>query len=219
MGKRLNHPVSDYVVFDLETTGLSTANDKVIEISAVKVRNGVVYDEFSSLVNPDMHIPRSASAVNNIYDSMVQDKPYFDEVLRDFLDFAGDDVLVGHNIARFDLKFIQRDAMKYYGREIDNDYVDTLSLAMRCLPGLSHYRLTDLASRFGISSDGAHRALADCRMNMKVYEYLKNEQSTSADEEGLLCPECGSPLKKRKGRFGVFYGCTGYPECRYTRKI
>ena len=112
-GKKLNTYTSDYVVFDLETTGTSCMTDEVVEISAVKARDGKAVDEFSTLVNPGRPIPFYASEVNGITDDMVAESPCFEEALKQFLDFAGDDVLVGHNIHTFDMKFIQRDAGKY----------------------------------------------------------------------------------------------------------
>ena len=105
-GKKLLEYVPDYVLFDLETTGISWEKDEVVEISAVKVKGGEVVDEFSSLVNPGMPIHYYASEVNGITDDMVADSPSFDKVLEEFLEFAGDAVLVGHNIHTFDMKFI-----------------------------------------------------------------------------------------------------------------
>ena len=165
----------DYVVFDLETTGISRVYDEVVEISAVKVRGGKVVDEFSTLVNPGRHIPSGASQVNGITDQMVAYAPRFVKVLQEFLDFTEGYPLVGHNIASFDMKFICRDAEKYYGSVPVNDYIDTLPLARKHLPNLSHHKLTDLASYYGLTTDGAHRALNDCRMNQQVYECMVKE--------------------------------------------
>ena len=165
----------DYVVFDLETTGISRVYDEVVEISAVKVRGGKVVDEFSTLVNPGRHIPSGASQVNGITDQMVAYAPRFVKVLQEFLDFTEGYPLVGHNIASFDMKFICRDAEKYYGSVPVNDYIDTLPLARKHLPNLSHHKLTNLASYYGLTTDGAHRALNDCRMNQQVYECMVKE--------------------------------------------
>ena len=217
-GRLLNKYVPDYVLYDLETTGISCNYDEVIEISAIRVRNGSVDEEFSSLVNPGRPIPYAASSVNHITDDMVAGSPDFAEVLQEFLDFAGDDVLVGHNINGFDMKFLYRDCERFFGQMLANDYVDTLKLSRICIPGLSHYRLGDLAEYYGFSTEGAHRALNDCRMNQQVFERLAREpEADSAPEK--LCPLCGAPLAKRRGRFGAFYGCTGYPLCRYTENI
>lgn len=175
-GRKLNSYMRDYCVFDMETTGISAKKDAVIEISAVKVSKGLVVDEFSMLVNPERPIPFYASQVNGITDDMVKDAPVFEDDLREFVDFAGDLVLVGHNIHNFDMKFLYRDARLYWGRTIANDYVDTLPMAKACLPQLEHHKLTDLAQHYNISADGAHRALNDCRMNQQVYECLGREK-------------------------------------------
>ena len=212
--RRLVKYVRDYVVFDLETTGISYVKDRIIEISAVKAADGRVTDTFSTLVNPQRPIPYGATQVNGITDEMVKDAPVIQEVLADFLDFVKDDVLVGHNIHSFDLKFIERDAQELFGREITNDYIDTLYMARSCLPQLSHHKLTDLAAYFHISTDGAHRALNDCMMNQQCYEQMAQIQIGLPLE---ICPKCGGEMKKRSGRFGEFFGCSNYPKCRYTK--
>ena len=217
-GKKLDQYVSDYVVFDLETTGISCYTDQVVEISAIKVEKGHSVGEFTSLVNPKCPISYGASQVNGITDEMVKDAPTFDKVLADFLDFAGNYVLVGHNIHTFDLKFIYRDCEKFFGKVPENDYVDTLSLARICLPGLGHHKLTDLSEYYGISTKGAHRALNDCRMNQLIYERLGVEMEEKK-KDMKKCPRCGQLLCQRKGKFGLFLGCSGYPACRYTENL
>lgn len=219
-GRQLGRYLSDYVVFDLETTGVNIHRDTIIEISAVKVENGRVAGEFTSLVNPHRHIPEGASAINHITDDMVKDAPDLKEAVSAFLDFAGDSVLVGHNIHNFDINFIYDAAWELLGKEIGNDYVDTLFLARKCLPQLEHHTLRDVSSYFGIDTEGAHRALQDCRMTQECYERLGGLlQDAPAVSEGPLCPLCGRELRKRKGRFGEFYGCSGFPHCRYTRNV
>lgn len=210
--------IPNYVVFDLETTGTSSNYDEVIEISAIKVHNHKVVTEFTSLINPGRRIPYGASQVNGITDDMVKDAPVFETVLGDFLEFVDDYVLVGHNIHAFDMKFIYRDCKRYFDKEPDNDYIDTLKLARICLPQLKHHKLTDLANHYNISTTGAHRALNDCRMNQAVYEYLGRGLKK---EPSLIkkCPKCGQLMQKRNGRFGMFWGCGGYPDCRYTENL
>lgn len=219
MGKKLNKYVKDYVVFDLETTGTSCTCDEVVEISAIKVQDGQVVEEFSALVNPQMPIPFWATEVNGITDKMVANAPTFDKALADFLEFVGDMILVGHNIHTFDMKFVCRDAVKFFGKTIGNDYIDTLPLARIYLPQLRHHTLTDLAKHYGITTTGAHRALYDCRMNQQVFEHLGEEMKNPSEAaKGIKqCPRCGSPLKLRSGRFGQFWGCTSYPDCKYTK--
>lgn len=219
-GKMIYGYVPDYVLFDLETTGTSCIYDEVIEISAVKVRSGKVVEEFSQLVNPKRPIPYAASMVNHISDEMVANEPDFGQVLPEFLTFAGDDILVGHNIQTFDMKFLYRDCERLFQQKLTNDYVDTLRVAKLCFPEWRHRRLSDLAEHYGISTRGAHRALTDCKMNQQVFEYLAKElekmPAAKKQSKEKSCPECGLPMKKRNGRFGEFWGCTGYPDCRHT---
>lgn len=211
--------VNEYVIFDLETTGLNPETDAIIEISALKVKDGEIIDEFSTLVNPCMHIPMIASSVNGIVDDMVKDAPKIEEALKDFITFAGDNILMGHNIKRFDLPFIQRDAVRYFGKPLSNDYADTLFVAKRYLPELESHSLESLSAYYDISYEGAHRALADCHINKKVYDCLLKEiaNPSEAAKKVPICPRCGNLLKKRNGKFGEFWGCAGFPDCRFTK--
>lgn len=215
-GRRLNKYLEDYVVFDLETTGISVVSDEIVEISAVKVRNHEIEDTFSTLVNPGIHIPRSATQINGITDEMVSEAPDLRTAMDAVMEFFGESVLVGHNIHTFDMKFLFRAALKLYDSDISNDYVDTLYIARTCLPQLKHHRLVDVSEHFNISTEGAHRALNDCLMNQKCYEQLGKLMD---QENESCCPKCGSILVRRSGRFGEFYGCAGFPDCRYTKKV
>ena len=125
-GTLINKYTPNYVI--------SPNYDEVIEISALKVKGGEVVDEFNTLVNPGRKIPFGATKVNGITNAMVAEAPAFSHVLAEFLDFAEGLVLVGHNIARFDMKFIWRDAEQYFGEIPQNNYVDTLQVARKHLP-------------------------------------------------------------------------------------
>lgn len=172
-GKRLSSRyIKDYVVFDLETTGISPQKDAIIEISAIKVRDHHIVDEFTTLVNPDRPIPVGATAVNGITDDMVANAPHITEAIEKFLTFIGDDVLVGHNIHTFDTNFIYDAALQTLGIEVQNEYIDTLFMARKCLSKMRHHKLTDLAKYFGLPTEGAHRALFDCQMNQACYEAM-----------------------------------------------
>lgn len=216
---KMDSLLTDYVLFDLETTGLSTENDQVVEISALKVTGGEVTDEFSTLVNPGMHIPYQASCINGITDDMVKDAPDTEHALKNFIFFIGKSILVGHNIKRFDLGFIQRDSVRFFGKQITNDFVDTLPLSRRYLPDLTSHSLESLADHYDVSYEGAHRALADCHINKKVYDCLKQEivNPSDAAKQIKTCPVCGNVMKKRNGKYGEFWGCTGFPDCRFTQ--
>lgn len=220
-GKRLNGFFEDYVVFDLETTGINPERDAIIEISAIKVCGHKIVEEYTTLVNPQRPIPAGASAINGITDNMVTDAPDIKTAIAGFLAFVENNILVGHNIHTFDINFAYDAAWEFLGHELNNDYVDTLYMARRCLPKLSHHKLTDISEYFHIETKGAHRALADCIMNQKCYEemgeILKNTENN--EETDLQCPKCGGNLVKRKGKYGYFYGCEEFPRCRFTKNI
>lgn len=212
-GNLLKDYVKDYTVFDLETTGIRADYDSIIEISAVKVSGGKVADIFSSLVNPGRPIPYGATKVNGISNEMVKNEPALEVVFPQFMEFIGEDILVGHNIHSFDMKFIWRAAQTLFGQTISNDYLDTLTMARRCLPQLAHHKLVDIAAYYGISTAGAHRALNDCLMNQQCFELMAKENVKASQK---LCPRCGNELKRRNGMYGEFWGCGGFPACRYT---
>ena len=132
-GRRLNQYAENYVVFDLETTGISPAEDSILEISAIKVKGHEPVAELNTLVNPGTHIPAGATRINGITDDMVKAAPGLKEVLPDFLSFIEGEILVGHNIQSFDLLFLYRAAQELFGKEVPNDYVDTLFMAKTIL--------------------------------------------------------------------------------------
>lgn len=173
-GTKLYTAVNDYIIFDLETTKrFVSANCKIIEISALKIRNDEIVDIFSTLVNPKGHIPSSATEINNITDIMVMDAPEITEVFPKFLDFIGDDVLIGHNIDTFDLNLIIDISINLYNKPITNFYIDTYHLSKRVLPELSNHRLETLSKHLGIGIDKMHRAENDCMITHKLYMHLK----------------------------------------------
>lgn len=215
-GKNLRDYVPSYIVFDLETTGTSPNNDSIIEISAVKVVDGMVVDTFSTLVNPERPIPYYATAVNGITDEMVVNEPVLEDVLPLFDQFIGDSILVGHNIHCFDMKFIWKAAEEILGETFTNDYLDTLPMARRVLPELAHHKLVDIAAHYNISTIGAHRALNDCMMNQQCFELMQEEKEKNPPKR---CPKCGGEMKKRNGRYGEFWGCMEFPNCRHTENV
>lgn len=215
-GTILERYIHDYTLFDLETTGLNLICDEVVEISAVKVRNGKIVDEFSTLVKPSIPISAASSEINHITNEMVANSPTFDNALYDFIQFAGNDILVGHNIQIFDLKIVQRDAKKYFGAVLNNDYVDTLRLARIYLPDQKH-NLSSLAEYYHISSEGAHRALTDCRMNQQIFECMKDaiEHPSEAAQKVKRCPKCSNVLRLLRTEQGDYLRCASYPDCDY----
>lgn len=149
-----------YVVFDVETTGLSAVHDVIIELAAVKVKNGEIIDRFESFVNPHRPLSATITELTSITDEMVKDAPELEEVLPRFLDFIEGTVLVAHN-ARFDMGFLQA-AAKGIGREsVNNPVIDTLELGRLLYPRLKNHRLNTLCKQFDIDLTQHHRAIYD----------------------------------------------------------
>lgn len=169
-GKKLFTAINDYTVVDLETCGLyGEERKKVIEISALRFRDDKLTDKFSTLVNPEMHIPNKITQLTNITDEMVENAPVIKDILPDFIDFIGDDVLIGHNIEAFDYKIISELSMG----AVSNSYIDTYRLAQRCLPELPNHKLETLAQHLGLSVDDMHRSEYDCIITQQLYVNLK----------------------------------------------
>ena len=172
-GNSIIDDVLDYTVVDIETTGLNSNFSKIIEISALKVRDKKIVDEFSMLINPHQSIPYFIRNLTGITDSMVSDAPELDYVLIKFKDFLGDDIILGHNV-NFDVNFLYDNYSNVLGEDLSNDFVDTLRIARKLLPFLNHHRLDDLTDYFGVESRDKHRALNDCVLTNKVYICMCN---------------------------------------------
>ena len=156
-----------YVVFDLETTGFSSAKDKIIEIGAVKVENGEITDKYSTFVNPKIPIPFRITQLTSITDEMVMGSPDIETILPQFLKFVKDAVLVAHN-ASFDVSFIEENC-RQQGIEPDFTSVDTVGLARVLLPTLSKFKLNVVAKALNISQEHHHRAVDDARVTAEIY--------------------------------------------------
>ncbi|MCR2805051.1 PolC-type DNA polymerase III [Paenibacillus soyae] len=149
-----------YIVFDIETTGLSVMNNKIIELAGVRMREGKEVDRFSTFINPHEKIPYHIQQLTNINDEMVKDAPELEPMLREFVEFIGDDILVAHN-ARFDIGFIQANLKTIGLPELTNPVLDTLELARFLHPTMKNHRLNTLADKYKISLENHHRAIDD----------------------------------------------------------
>lgn len=156
-----------YVVFDIETTGFSSLQDKIIEIGAVKVVNGEIADHFSEFVNPGVPIPFKITQLTSITDEMVMNAPKIDVILPKFLEFAKGAVLVAHN-AGFDVGFIEQNC-KRQGLPAEFVYVDTVALARVLMPTLSKYKLDHVAKALNISLLNHHRAVDDAGATAEIF--------------------------------------------------
>ena len=173
-GNRYNSFVDDYTVFDLEATDKIVTYAKIIEIGAVRVRNGEIIDSFQTLVNPKMPIPTEVSSITGITNDMVADAPHIEEILDSFIEFIGDDILVGHNITTFDTNLLYDELMAYCGKKLQNDYIDTLYISQRGIDhnSIENYKLSSICDYFCVNREHAHRALNDCIMTHDCYQKL-----------------------------------------------
>ncbi|OEG00438.1 PolC-type DNA polymerase III [Vulcanibacillus modesticaldus] len=149
-----------FVVFDTETTGLSAVFNTIIEIGAVKIKNGKVIDRFETFVDPQEPISPKITEITGITDDMVKGAPLLDEALPRFRDFIGDAILVVHN-ARFDIGFLNIGFKKIGAKELNNPVIDTVELARLLYPKMKNYKLNTLCKHFKIELVNHHRALND----------------------------------------------------------
>lgn len=205
----------DYVVVDTETTGLSSENCDLIEVSALRVRGGDVVETFSTLVRPpwrevqrngewtEGYVDDFIQGLTGITDEMLQDAPFPQDALPQVEKFLGDDLLLGHNVG-FDMAFLYDSFQKYLGRPCRNDSLDHLRIARKLLPELPHHKLGDVAAALGVPYEGAHRALNDCRITYACYEKLRALALSQGTEEDFL----RLFEKKKKPRYP---GIPGHP--------
>ncbi|MCX7746865.1 MAG: PolC-type DNA polymerase III [Clostridia bacterium] len=179
----------EFVVLDIETTGLNAEKDKITEIGAVKIKNGKIIGKFSSFVNPEIPIPSMIVKLTGITNEMVQDSPTIEPVLLELLEFINGATVVAHN-APFDLGFIRHNAKKI-GEHIHCPVVDTLQLCRRLFPDLGRYRLNIVANHLGIKLENHHRAIDDSKATAEIFikclELLKEKGVSTINEiEGVL---------------------------------
>ncbi len=188
----------EFVVFDIETTGLSAQTCKITEIGAVKIKNGNVIERYNTFVNPECHIPEEITALTSITDEMVSDARTIDSVLPEFLAFVGDRLLIAHN-AEFDTGFI-RFAAKNLEIPFENPFLDTVALSRYINPDMKSHKLDVLAEHYGLGDFKHHRACEDAEMlaliffkmteqlkklDIKNFTELQNDISTKSDPLNL----------------------------------
>ena len=158
----------EFVVFDIETTGLNSHTNEIIEIGAVKIKAGRIVDRYSQLINPERPIPYHITEITSITNEQVANEPKIDEVIGKFVDFIGDAVLVAHN-APFDMGFIKRDIKKYLNIDLQSSVIDTLQMARDLFPDLKKYGLGDLNKTLGLALEKHHRAVDDSQATANMF--------------------------------------------------
>ena len=201
-GKSIIALPDDYVVIDTETTGLDYNFCDLIEVSAMRFRDNVCVDSFTSLVRPPLnrfcrltedgtiehyegYVDDFISNLTGITNDMLADAPRPEVVIPIFLEFIGDSILIGHN-AHYDINFLYDAADNICGIPLKNDFVDTLRIARKVFPELKHHRLSDVADACAVTADGAHRAEADCRTTVACYQEMRRRILEAQTEDEFI---------------------------------
>ncbi|MGN0356735.1 MAG: exonuclease domain-containing protein [Blautia sp.] len=220
-----------YIAFDVETTGLSPMNDKIIEVAAVLFENGEIIKRYSTFVNPEVFIPYSATAINHITNEMVKDAPKECIVYAELVDFLGDALkqqttICAHN-ASFDMNFLSETLMRL-GYDGKISYVDTLSLSRSLIKGLHNYKQDTVAMYFDLVNNQSHRAVTDAETcgkilwNLLQIEEKEEEKSKPCDEEMEICAYIQNCIMKNGGDskwLGFYKNSSNYVDVSYLYSI
>ena len=187
---------NDYTVIDIETTGLVSGVDEILEIAAVKYRDNNIVNTFSSLVKVN-YIPTFIEKLTGINDKMIKEAPTIDNIIKEFYDFIGDDILVGYNV-NFDINFLYDNLFETTGIELKNNFIDIMVIAKRVLKDLDKYSQENVAKHYNINTDNLHRALDDCKVCSMIFDNLKKDiiQKYGALEKFWRLPACCDKNKK-----------------------
>lgn len=169
-GKSIIDFPEEYIVIDIETTGLSPKWDNIIEISGIHFKNDIKIDSFSELVYC-AYINSYVQDLTGITADMLASKRNIEEVMVDFCSFVGDKTLVGHNV-NFDINFLYDNAINT-GLTFSNNFIDTMRMSRKLFPELAHHRLEDMAEHYGFERPIIHRGDTDCETTYRLYSYLK----------------------------------------------
>lgn len=184
----------DYVVLDIEATGLNPKTEKIIEIGAARVRDGNVVDIYQTYINPGRSVSDRVSELTGIYDDDLKDAPFIEDEISRFIQFAGDDVLLGHNLI-FDFSFLKKASVSSK-LVFEKKGIDTLRIARRFVSGCESKRLGELCAYYGIQLH-AHRALNDAMATHELYQRLVVDYSGM--EECLFEPKALVYSVKKEG--------------------
>ena len=172
-GHSLIKKLDNYTVLDIETTSLDSLNGEILEISAIKVKNKKEQERFSQIIKTRENIGYFTTKLTGITNEMVlKEGQELTEVLHNFKNFLGEDIIVGHNV-NFDINFIYDSMKENIDEYLTNDFVDTLRISKKVLPNLKHHKLDTLIEYFNLTKRNEHRALNDCVLTNKVYIELE----------------------------------------------
>ena len=162
--------INRFVAVDIETTGLDPKRDRIVEIGAVRIREGKMEETYQSFVNPQRKLSKFITELTGIRQEMLQDAPMIDQVIEEFLKFVGEDCLLGHHVI-FDFSFLKRNAVNC-GHSFEKEGIDTLKIARKFLKELKQRSLSALCEYYKIENPHAHRAKEDAITAIMLYQKL-----------------------------------------------
>lgn len=181
--------ISSFVVIDLETTGLSADKHHIIEVGAIKIRDGVIVDRYEQLLSPGYALPKEIVALTHITDEMLVGKPSFPEIAKELYEFLGEDSLLGHNVA-FDYRFLKVNFARMQ-MPFEKTLIDTLWIAKEIHGDLESRSLGALCDYYRLTNKSAHRAIEDSKVTFLLYqklrETMKNERSLDKSKIEKIC--------------------------------
>lgn len=179
---KVNKYPDNYIVFDIETSGLNPKKDKIIEIGAVKYIDNKKVAEFNYLINPRIKLQKIITQVTGLTDKDLINKPTINEILPKFIDFIGDYPVIGHNVS-FDIDFINNNLKSLHYSKLENDVIDTLFLSRITIYDIKNHRLKTLKEYLNLNYD-SHRSMCDCYTCNEVYQYCKKKKINSEVDYG-----------------------------------
>ncbi len=194
---------TEFVVFDLETTGAKTPPCRITEIGAYKIKNGKIAGEFQTLINPETPIPPFITQLTGISDTMVRNAPRFSDVAEKFLEFIDDSVLVAHN-AHFDMRFLNHEIGRMYENyRMGNPHLCTVHLSRRLLPNLANHRLHTVAEHFAIYIKNRHRAADDAFATANIFCNFLVQMNEAGITNLSAAQKLRGEKRKKFNRFAV----------------
>lgn len=216
---------NEFVVIDVETTGLSQSTDKIVEIAALKYKNKEQVDTFHTLINPKIKIPKRITKIHGITNEMVKFEPCINEVIDKLESFIGNLPIIGHNVM-FDIGFIQNALKDFYKDNLNmpNQFIDTVKLSRKMYPKLENHKLGTIINHLDIAVDKRHRAFDDAKATAQIYlnycDYMENKKSEQSNkisqlikkidfsEDELLCYEIVKNILLKNNRSLEYVRCT-----------
>lgn len=202
--KNIDNLLGDYTVFDIETTGFSRFNDAIIEIGAIRIKDGRRVGEFSEFINPKRRIPERITELTSITDAMVMSAPTIETILPKFLEFSEGSILVAHN-ADFDIGFINENAYRL-GLKFEEVSIDTLGLARMLHPEYKNHKLDTISKNLAVPAFHHHRAIDDAKATAYIFEKLLKEfEDLDIDLKEMNSVESSFSLAKHESKELLVY--------------